>query len=432
MRATYRPLHSYSGTTCGSGAMRTRASRSLERGMTLLLVVLALGLVPSCAFAQVGVTVDPWGAPSTSTFDPKKPPDDMDPDHDADCGPGVFYKSTFKYKKGSADGKVVLTLIEVNVTVTGNSRIRLPTDADDKIKGHEDGHDRLFEYEYEKKAKKKFEDALRDILKMRFVGEGATREEQISSAKAKIQEEINKRMKRAQEAVFQQMSVVGNKFDNLTDHGKGKKTTAEGEKEAKEEFDPAPPAGDEEGKADDKKVKKSKKVSRVSYDNGNLEFHFARRPGSDPAAGPGDPVDLRGRFVLEPMVVIGSSQNGTIHLSDTTFRIVDAETGDQLMKGYVLEAAYFHKTSRRDAAGVIQGYLDVPPDDAGGINQHVRSQFLSGMGKARDAGDLTRLWIYTDAPLLDKSGHPVSEESVSATLTVGVDERRAVRSPAHR
>ncbi len=59
-------------------------------------------------------------------------------------------------------------------------------------------------------------------------------------------------------------------------------------------------------------------------------------------------------------------------------------------------------------AGMIQGFLDVPPAFAEGTDNTIGSAFLADIQAAADAGEDTTFWFYTSTALLDSLGDPMA------------------------
>lgn len=145
---------------------------------------------------------------------------------------------------------------------------------------------------------------------------------------------------------------------------------------------------------------------------------------------PFDPILNRGRIVFGPLLFVGTQPDGTIRLADTDVQILDTQTGDTLMHAYLLEAAYM-PPNVEGYAGMIQGYLDVPPVWAGGVRNTIGSPFLSGMQVASETGWQTTAWIYTRSPLFDANGDPaVPPSGVAATVAIGVAPQAPAALPA--
>jgi hypothetical protein len=140
--------------------------------------------------------------------------------------------------------------------------------------------------------------------------------------------------------------VLGDKYDDVTDHGLNDKGTidsaAKGMTEALAERDKAPAAGSKPNAPDPSKAHASTAPdpASVSYDAGSGSLLFGGdttlQYGNDPL----DPILGRGLVLIDPMYLIGLADNGSYHLTDTELHITDTATGAELLKAYILESAY--------------------------------------------------------------------------------------------
>lgn len=237
-----------------SGPRRRLAACPASLRWFLCLAVSLAAVVLRPAPASATVIVNAWGTPQTQTFDHNNPPSDLPAGENADAAPSVSWSggathgtwdpSTSTYTVSSLD----------DITLTDHTTIRLPDNADDKLKGHENGHDRLSKAEYDRLAKEKVDDALNGLVGMKFTGAGATDADRQQDAKNKAAAERNKRMKRAIDSIVEQMDKLNNKYDDLTDHGSSSTVdTPTGEKKAKDEQAKAPKAGSAPAKPDSSK-----------------------------------------------------------------------------------------------------------------------------------------------------------------------------------
>ncbi|OGF09259.1 MAG: hypothetical protein A2W00_07345 [Candidatus Eisenbacteria bacterium RBG_16_71_46] len=391
------------------------------RATACAAVLLAWLLLPAGPAAADGVTVTPWGPPDTETFDHNDPPGDLPEGENGDAAPDVQWSAT-AYGGTWNPGTSTLTITSAgDFTLSGHTNIRLPDNADATLTGHENGHDRLSKDEYDRLAKKKVEDALKGFVGMSFVGTGATDADRLQSAKDQATAERDKRMKRAIDAIKQQMDVLNDKYDDLTEHGSSPTVdTPTGETKAKEEQAKAPPAGSAPVEPDPSKQESESHGMRMDFDEPTQKLVCGGFGIIDVTRTPFDPIYNRGRIALDSLIHVGTQLNGTIRLSDTRLQIIDMQNGDTLMNAYLLEPAYMPSHAPGYTA-MIQGYLDVPPAWAGGVRNTINSPFLSGMQAASDAGWPTTAWIYTQAPLFDANGEPVIPPSgVPVTVVLGV------------
>lgn len=384
--------------------------------------ILLAPLAPAC-FAG-GVNVSPWGDPNVTQFPPGSPPNNppIGDGGDADARPFVGWSTTgFRGNWNPDTNEYEVTDLN-DVTIGGRTDIREPCDVDPNLHEHELGHDRLNRYEYEKRAKKKVEEALEGFEGMKFKGDCNTPAERMKNAIKKAEEELKKRMARAIQAISQQMDELSAKYDTLTDHGrKDDPNTAEGEEKAKKERNKAPEAGSAPAEPNDTEESTGSTSSKAEFDDDEQRLILGGPMVINYTGNPTDLILGRGKLWVDPMTLIGVKENGTISLSDTSLGIADSwEEEVVLMKGFVFEAAYMPSTWA-GAAGMIQGYLDIPPDWAGGINNTIDSEFLEGLRAARDANSLTTFWFYAHEELFDENAQSlIPELGVDGSVALGV------------
>ena len=398
----------------------SRASRRFEAGLVLALLVLGSARVAHGLTIVRGL----WAPPMTSTFPPDNPPADLRPGEDGDAQPGVGYNPPIG-GTGTWDpttGTMTVTNAG-SVSIWGVTRIRLPSDADQKLKDHEKGHDRLNREEWNKRAKRKAEEAMTGYEGSKFVGQGANDAERRADAQAKANAEFKKRMDRAMKAITQQMDTLSAKYDNLTDHGaKDTPDTDAGVAGAIAERNRAGRAGSTARAPEDSQAKaKTDKNHSIYFDPDDGLLGFSGNLVLTSANDPADPVAGYGRLEIGPMVLIGLQDNGTVHLSDTSLHILDPDTGEPLMDGFLYEMAYM-ESDEPGTAGMLQGYLDIPPAAAGGVDNFIDSPFLDDMLAACTAGQQTTFWAYVDQPLFDPLGNPLLgvDDRALATYELGV------------
>ena len=364
--------------------------------------------------------VTPLPDPSIETFDPNSPPVGLSGEK-ADAKTSVSLSGTFSTGFNPQTQKFFVEGVDP-VELSSQTVIRQPSNADDQLKKHELGHHTLSKNEYEARAAKKIDDALCGFKGMTFTGAGNTFQQRAADAEKQAQAEYDRRLKRAKEAIESQMKTLSAKYDSLTDHGKSPTVdTDKGTKEALKERDRAPKAGSNLWTPDREKPFATVSGATLFYDtatdvltfNGNLLF--------DTAADAADPILGTGRAVVGPIIAIGPQTNGTVHLSDTTFDILDSGSGDVLLNAFLFELAYT-PSSLPEFPGMIQGYLDIPPPFAShGISNTIGSPFLDGLQQANLANELTSFWFYTDRPVFDAEGRALLDESgATGQLVAGV------------
>jgi len=381
--------------------------------------VALLALVPPVLAQDVDVTTQPWSDPTIETFDHNTPPGDLAAGEDADATP--FASVTGAAFGGvAAGGKFTVNAVGA-VTTSGHTRIRQPDNASDTLKGHEQGHDDLNKNEYDGRAAGKVKDALRGFNGQMFMGEGATEAARNADATAKAQQERDRRLARAQDAILDQMGTLGTKYDTLTAHNTSPTVdTAKGKQDALAERDRAPRAGEQGNLPDSSKpLAGINALTPVVYDLSHDRISLSGSPLLDVASDPTDTILGRGAVQVKPFVFIGPQENGTMHLSDTSLQIVDIPSGDLLMNAFVYELAYT-PSSLPGFAGTIQGFLDIPPAFAGGIQNTIGSNFLDGMQALSAAGTPTNFWFFTTDALFDAQGNVIVDpDGTTAALRLG-------------
>ncbi len=368
------------------------------------------------AHAQdVDVTAQPWPAPTIEPFD--APPPDLGAGEAADATP--FVSATGAAFTGTASGGDFTVTTVGGVTTSGHTTIRQPSTASPTLAGHERGHDDLSKDEYNNRAAQKVKDAMRGFSGQTFKGVGATTAEKLANAKQQAADERDRRLNRAVDAILQQMNTLNTKYDTLTTHGTSPtETTDKGKKDAIAERAQAPKAGQNSQLPDTSKPFAGFDAF-ASLVVSNDRVGLTGSPLLDVASDSTDAIVGRGAVQLQPFVFIGPQENGTMHLSDTSLRIVDIASGAVLMNAFIFEAAYI-PSGPAGFAGTIQGFLDIPPEFAGGIHNTIGSSFLDQMQAASAAGRPTDFWLFTTDPLFDAQGGVlVDPDGTTAALRIG-------------
>ena len=379
-----------------------------------LLSMLLLAGTAQATDPPVTVKVEAWGPPVVREF--TDPPKDeqgkplLKPGEDAVAVAEVESVPSYAFTGSEEGGDIKLKTVEI--TIKGNTVIHVPTDADQKLRDHEHGHDDLYRNEYAEQAAKMSTEAVQKLFERTF----GSFEELDNAINDAIHDHGLAPLKR-------NMEIANEKYDRLTKHGTDSEIDhTQGVALTKQERAAAPPAG---------KTKTGPDLSQQSGATGPESVHVSLDPESGAlqfggdlliahALDPVDPIIGRGLFEIEPLLIIGPTESGAIHLSDTAFLIRDSSTGEALLDGFLLELAY-RPASLPGFAGILQGYLDIPPDFADGIANSINSELLAGLGLLRDAGALTGFWLYTDAPLFDAVGNPLLPvEGVRGMMRIGV------------
>lgn len=388
-----------------------------------VLITLIL-LTVSAAAASAAVVVTPWGPQDVQPFPPGEPPTDppLPAGAVADATPFVEVGGgAFTGQWNQADSTFTVGTVD-DVTVGGHTVIRWPSNADSALRAHECGHDSLNHYEYDQNAQRKTRNAMRGFSGSPFKGEGATEADRQADALAKAQVERDRRLAAARAAILRQMNVINRTYDRLTDNGRSPTVnTLQGIAQAIADHYVAPPAGLVPRTPDT-----SKSFCAAYGGSQGLFDEFSSHlvvvgPGVvNEAQSPMDPIVGRGTIRIEPFIVIGAQEDGTILLSDTYVQIVDSVTGDSLLSGYLAEVAYL-PANVPGHLGMIQAYLEIPPPWAYGIENTIGSPFLASMEAADLAGEMTTAWLYSATPMFDPLGNCLMPtEGVPLTLTLGV------------
>jgi hypothetical protein len=392
---------------------RRRRFRRATAGAVVILAVLAVA-------ALAAVTTTPWQPPSVEWFDPKSPPPDLGKDG-GDCVGKVEWTGGDPLGSYSdVDSTYILNSLG-DVELTGGSHIRLPSNADSVLVDHEDTHDRLYKSEYDERAKKKMESAIRRLTGRVFKGEGATGLLRVANAKNKARAARDSALGAATLSIKRQMRFLGEVLDIFTEHGTSETcTSTAAESLALGKWAKAPPAGATQKTQDPTKKKvKGAPVDRFMYLDPDGLLAFSGAGTIVETTDPADPILGRGRVTLEPFVVIGPLEDGSTYLSDTRLMILDTPTGDTLLVGYVLEAACV-TTDIVGEEGTVQAHLAIPPLWAGGVRNTIGSQFLGAMGVASETNEETTLWLHAPSPLFDSTGAClIPLGGVPATFTIG-------------
>lgn len=406
--------------------------------VAFLLLTLLLA-TPLVTFANgLTVTVTPWGPVTTVEFDPGKAPGTpADPTKPGDLpGPPVddngkslivpgeeavavaSTDTTQSSYQGTVDGAGRVTITAVDVKISGATTIYVPKTADQQLKDHETGHDTLAKYEYDTNAARKLREAMGALVGRTF--------ENAAAAKAAYEAAID----RGAEAVDRQIDLIGTKYDGLTNHGRNDQVdpktgkavdTPAGVAMTEEEWKQAPAAGERPARPDPDRPQgaTAPHAAGVTYDaaSGELAFvgdRFLREASTAP-----DTILGLGIFEIGSLLPVGVAANGSVHLADTRFRIVDAGSGSVLLDGFLLEVAWLASTLP-GYAGMIQGHVDIVPPFAGGIDNTIQSGLLQALSDATVRNDPTTFWFYSDQPVFDTGGNVIlSAAGASGDLRIG-------------
>ncbi|MHC4396914.1 MAG: hypothetical protein ACYS1A_14800 [Planctomycetota bacterium] len=386
-----------------------------------ILVLVFSSCFVAILFAEV--TPAPWGGANVTPFPAGSPPTNPPL---GDGGAGADARPALGWSGGAVTPEPppkpgTFKVGQVgDITINGHTEIREPNNCDPNLHDHEMGHDALNKYEYDKNAKKKVEAALEGYEDMEFEGEGATPAIRDANALAKARDERDRRINAGLAALAQQMDEINAKYDKLTGHGSNDDpNSAEGVAGTIAEVEKAQQAGTMAADANSDANSTGKCTIPVGFDDQNLIFSG---PGLITYTGdPCDPLNGQGEINIGGIIPIGLQENRTILLSDTHINITDPCSGETLLDAFIFEIAYMEST-RPGYAGMIQGYLDVPPAWAGGTNNIIGSPFLESIQAACDSNEPTTFWFFANEPLFDERGLCIipPESTVSGEVVLGV------------
>jgi hypothetical protein len=369
----------------------------------VVAAVLATGLVAP-ARADPPVTVHDPTVPAATTFPPGQKPADMSAKEDADTKAGIGVTGgTFEFT--FTDAKATVTKLS-GTTVDAEIKVRLPTDADPTLKGHEQGHVDLYTDEYKRTAKSKTEDAFRNFVGFEVPITGDTADARKADAQAKIGAEVARREMEARDGILDQMQTLSDKYDELTDHGKSKTTnTADGKAKAKKELGLAQASGLKpliplDGFAS---AASGPALVTLDPDSFRLSFDMSGGPVAFTNCG-GDTLD-GASISIGSLQVIGQQENGAMRLGSGDLNIAFGDS--TLLHAHLWELAYM-PSSLPGFAGMIQGYLDIPPPFTGaGIANSIGSCFLDqeqALFDTETTAAMSTFWFFTKDMLFDDAG----------------------------
>jgi hypothetical protein len=407
-----------------NSALVCQGKGGVKMGKKCIISVILAVFFSSC-FAAVlfaEVTAKPWGSPTVTPYPAGSPPTNppLPPGAQADARPSLQPSGGAVTPEPPPEpGKFKVGNVG-DITINGHTDIREPNNCDPNLHDHEMGHDAINKYEYDKHAKEKMEAAFEGYEDMEFEGVGATPAERDANALAQATDERNRRMTAALLSLIQQMEEVNAKYDQLTGDGdKDDPNSAEGVAGAIAEVEKARQAGTMAANANPDANSTSKCTIPLGFDGLNLIFSG---PGAISYTGdPCDPLNGQGEINIGGIIPIGLQENRTILLSDTHINITDTNSGEMVMDAFIFEIAYMEST-RPGYAGMIQGYLDVPPVWAGGTNNAMGSAFLEDIQSACDSNEQTTFWFFADEPLFDEKGLCIipPESTVNGEVVLGV------------
>lgn len=326
--------------------------------------------------------------------------------------------------QNTEDG-VAVTNHQTSVGVAATTT--LPDDADQDLKDHEAAHHTLFKEEYDANAKKKLDAAMNGFIGMTFTGQGQTQQEKQDDAAQQAEDEYNKRLDRALAAIAQQGQTVGEKFDKLTEHGTGTSNdTSEGKPldtdagldETRAEKAKAPDAGKQAYIPN--QISEPYVLASVGLDVDDATDMISLSGTASIAGGVSalDPV-LGAEISISDLIYIGMLNNGAGLVSDGALQITDPGSGNVLLDGFLFELAFMPSTID-GFSNMLQGYLDVPPIFAGGVDP-TGSEFLSALdATSSDPNNLSMFYYLFDDPLpMDGDGN-LTTTALTGTIKIGI------------
>lgn len=209
---------------------------------------------PQTGRVLVVLTFNCVGSPPCNGTPPLKPGESGDTQESVKVTPGPpgFHEDLTPNPDGTfTDTLTVTSATKVNVSGTDGIRIPQPSDppsaSDDQLLDHEKGHAALDRNSFARDAQKKIEEAFKGLNGKKFKGTGATAAAAVAAAREALGKDINARADTATKDIIKQSTVLGDKYDDLTNKGrndKGKIDSAQkGVDAALAERDKAPQAG---------------------------------------------------------------------------------------------------------------------------------------------------------------------------------------------
>ncbi len=389
----------------------------------VLTSLIFLAILPVVSFASITVTTH-WGQPQYAPpYTPGNKPPDMAPDDVADDRPNI---SPPKAGITGSFSDPNYSVNDITVDLTGYTYIREPNNCDPNMHAHELGHDELNRYEWEKNAKRKIEKELEGLDKMKFKGEGATKAARRKDAKKKADAELQRRLNLAYAKIFEQMNIINDYYDKVTDHCRNGVSAADGVKETKERFDNVAPE-------DYKNIKPREKAKTTPGIGFGGIFTDPCSPFRSTFWPPvpitdvnengiqDDTIENRGIVDIDGFMTIGQMENGIIEMTDAKMRITDSfDPCTVFLTAYIINPQY--KPSNNPIfQSMIQGSLLIPLAPAECVNNVIGSVWLDNMQQAAEANEYLSFWFYAENELYDTDGNWLHGPSpVMGKLVLGI------------
>jgi hypothetical protein len=381
----------------------------------LALLYSALAFVLCIASYAIAMTVNvhPYGEPQVTTFDPDDPPEDLDDyNGDAECD----YDVDGRYDL-STNGKEVM-VSNLTVDLTGHTDIRLPEDADPNLVAHENGHDELNRFEYERYAKGKVEKAFEGFERKRPIPDGNT-PQQVAE---QIKEDFDKRIDKAKAAIKKQLDMLSARYDanDLTAHGDNFLiTAADAVKKVKEEKEKGLLEPQEEG--DNVKPNGAIGKQQVSgigavYDMNDVIMWDPHVFDVNSLLSLLDTINGRGRLKIDGIIPLGPDRNsGGTGCSDSRLQVFDAGDLNNIFFDASLYNIRILPSNKPGYSQMIQAYLNIWQ-----VNNSIGSEFLAFMQMAQLEDEYTSFWFYATDRLVDEDGNWVATGMVPGQVFLGV------------
>ncbi|MBI3706577.1 MAG: PEP-CTERM sorting domain-containing protein [Proteobacteria bacterium] len=402
--------------------MRVRVVSALALQFSAVVaVVLATGLAAPARADPPPVTVNDPTVPEPTTFPPDQKPADLPANEDADTK--IVPKVTAGDFQFTFDGTQIKFISLTGVAVDATISVRLPTNADPTLKGHEQGHVDLYTEEYKRLAKAKAEDTFRNFVGTKVPVPGATAQERKQNSQDTADKAVAALEKRAAQGIADQTDTLNKKYDKLTDSGTSKTVnTADGKAAAKKELGLAQASGLKPLVPLDGFASAASGPALVTLDPDSFRLSFDMSGGAVAFTScGGDPLD-GATISIGSLQVIGQQENGTMRLGSGELNIASGDS--TLLHGYLWEMAYM-PSSLPGFAGMIQGYLDIPPPFTGaGITNSIGSCFLDQEQALFDTDStaaMSTFWLFTNDLMFGDDGQVATFASVGMMLIGAAD-----------
>lgn len=406
--------------------MKTR-SKGLKMCMVAAVVTISVLLFTAVVWGNgITVTVNDYPDVTVHNYDPKNPPEgvEFETDDDGNPLPGLAkavpeYKSSCSVKWDAESETYKINNVTITIDVVSDIYVPQGTAEDSKLMKHEKGHHTLFKWEYDRRIQQKFKTRL-DTLLRDWSNSSPNTQQGADAAAAALETKVSEVGNIAYDIAYRQLDQTSWKFDKLTDHGRNIVTADQGITKAKEELT-RPGAGTESETPLQSWTGGVGDTSTVSFDSVTGTVAFAGNLIFDNAPVAEDTLIGRAAIEIEPMIWIGKLDNGATWLGDTAIGIRDTVSGEVLAEGLLLEAAWTESTLP-GYAGMLQAYLDIPPDWTGCFDNFIDSELLEDLYEASQSETLEAMfWFFADAEVFDSDGLPLDPGAdITGSIMLGV------------